>query len=123
MSQRRIFRPGLLFTLLAILAQLASGTAVQRTETLASLANATTICHSDETSDQAPVAPRHPADCPICPLCVPLSAPGIALTVQVALPAPRVMVIARSVVLPPATAPPAIVVSAARPRGPPTILT
>src|SRR5579864_2942070 len=123
MSQRRILGPGLLFTLLALMAQLASGAVVQRTEAIASLANAVTLCHSDNPSGEAPSAPHHPADCPICPLCVPLSAPTLALTVQPVLPVPRLVVVARSVVLPPATAPPAIVVSAARPRGPPAILT
>jgi hypothetical protein len=123
MSQRRISPFGLLFTLLALMAQLASGAAVLRTEAVATLANATIICHADETSDQAPPTQHHPADCLICPLCVSLSAPAFSLTVHPTLPTPRVMVVARSVVLPPATAPPAIVVLAARSRGPPTILT
>ena len=123
MSQRRISPLGLLFTLLALLAQLASGAIVPRMEVVTALGDATTICHTDETSDRAPPVPHHPADCPICPLCVSLSAPAFALTAHPTLPTPRVIVVARSVVLPPATAPPAIVVLAARPRGPPTILT
>jgi hypothetical protein len=123
MSQCRISRLGLLFTLLALMAQLASGAAVPRTEAVATLTNAATICHADETSDQAPPAQHHPASCPICPLCVSLSAPALALAIHPALPTPSVIIAACSVVLPPATAPPAIDVLAARPRGPPAILT
>jgi hypothetical protein len=123
MAPHRISASGLLLALLALTMQLAFGAAVPRFEVAAALAGATTICHADETSDSAPPAPHHPADCPICPLCASLSAAAFALSVPAALPVPRVVAVARAAVLPPSTAPPAIVVLAARPRGPPAILT
>lgn len=123
MSQRRIFSFGLLFTLLALAAQLASGAVVPRIEAATALAYASTICHVDGTSDQTLPAPHHPADCPICPLCTSFSSPAFSLAAHPVLPAPReVAVVAASVVPPPATAPPTLVALAARPRGPPTIL-
>jgi hypothetical protein len=123
MSQRRVSTFGLLFTLLALVAKLASLTVVPRTDGVAALADASTICHVDETTDQAPTAPHHPADCPLCPLCVSVSAPAFALAADPVLPTPPVVAVAAAVVLPPATAPPVTVVLAARPRGPPNILT
>jgi hypothetical protein len=116
MSQHRNSPLGMLFALLALVGQLISGAAMVRTEPAATLANATTICHADDTSDETPPIQHHPSDCPICPLCVSLSAP-VALTARPPLPTPRVVMVA------PATAPPSsIVVLAARPRGPPTVL-
>jgi hypothetical protein len=123
MSQRRISAPGFLFALLALVAQLLSGAVVQRTEAAAALGDATTICHAHETSDEAPPVQHHPSDCLICPLCVSLSSTAFALSAHSALPAPRVIVAARAFILPLATAPPATIIFAARPRGPPTILT
>jgi len=122
MRLHRTSASGLLLALLALAMQLAFGAVVPRIEIASTLAGATAICHADETSDQAPPAPHHPADCPICPLCVSLSGPAFALTAHPALPTPRVVMVAPAVVLPPATAPPSTVVLAARPRGPPTIL-
>jgi hypothetical protein len=123
MSQRRVSTFGLLFALLALVAQLASSIVVPRTDSVAALADASTICHVDETTDQAPTAPHHPADCPLCPLCVSVSAPAFAPAADPVLPTPRVVAVAPAAVLPPATAPPATIILAARPRGPPTILT
>jgi hypothetical protein len=123
MSQRRPSHFGLMFTLLALIAQLASGAAVLRTQVAATLANVTVICHADETSDPAPTVPHNPAECPICPLCVSLSSPAVALMAHPALPTPRAVVVASVVVLPPPTAPPSTVVLAAQPRGPPISLT
>jgi hypothetical protein len=128
MSHRRTFASGLLFALLALVAQLAAGATVPHMTNLgiadlAVIADATTICHAHETSDQAPVPPHNPTDCPICPLCVSLSAAAFAIAADPALPTPRIINVAPTVILPPATAPPAILVLAARPRGPPAILT
>jgi hypothetical protein len=122
MSHRRISASGLLLAMLALIARLASGAVVPRTEAVAAIAEATTICHAQETSGEAPPTPHNPPDCPICPLCLSLSGPGFVLTAHPALPAPRMVVVAPAVVLPSATAPPATVVLAARPRGPPIIL-
>lgn len=123
MSQRRISAAGLLFALLALVVQVASGATVPRVAALAAIADATTFCHLHETSGQGPAKPHNPADCPICPLCVSLTAPAFAIMADPVLPMPRVIVVAPTVILPPATAPPATVVLAKRPRGPPAILT
>jgi hypothetical protein len=123
MKPHRTSASGLLLTLLALTMQLAFGAVLPRFEVASARAVVTTICHADETSDPAPPAPHHPPDCPICPFCASLSAPAFALSVCAAQPAPRVVVVARAVVLPPATARPTKVALAARPRGPPTILT
>jgi len=123
MIQRRISPLGLLFTLLALMAQLGSGAVVPRMEVMTALGDVTAICHADETSDQAPPVPHHPADCPICPLCVSLSAAAFAIMADPVLPTPRLVIVAPAVILPPATAPPATLVLAARPRGPPALLT
>jgi hypothetical protein len=123
MRLHRTSASGLLLALLALAMQLAFGSVVPRLEIASALAGATTICHADETSGEAPPTPHNPADCPICPLCVSLSGPALALTTHPPLPTPHMVVVAPVVVLPPATAPPATVVLAARPRGPPIILT
>lgn len=123
MTQRRTSHLGLMFTLLALMAQLASGAALLPVPVAAALANVTVICHADETSDEAPAVPHNPADCPICPVCVSLSAPAYALMTHPVLPPPRVVVVAPPVVLPPPTAPPSAAVLAAQPRGPPIRLT
>jgi hypothetical protein len=123
MRLHRTSASGLLLALLALAMQLAFGAVIPRIAIASALAGATAICHADETPDEAPPTPHNPADCPICPLCVALSGPAFALTTHQALPTPRVVVVAPAVVLPPATAPPSTVELAARPRGPPTILT
>jgi hypothetical protein len=123
MRLHRTSAPGLLLALLALAMQLAFGAVVPKIAVASALAGAIAICHADETSDEAPPTPHNPADCPICPLCMALSGPVLALTTHQALPTPRVVVVAPAVILPPATAPPSTVVLAARPRGPPAILT
>jgi hypothetical protein len=128
MSHRRTSASGLLFALLALVAQLVSGatiphlTSLGMTE-LAVIADATTICHAHESSDQAPAPPHNPEDCQVCPLCASLSGGAFAIAADPVLPTPRIILVAPTVILPPATAPPAVLVLAAQPRGPPAILT
>jgi hypothetical protein len=128
MSQRRTSASGLFFALLALVTQLAFGATVPNVEAtqisaLVAVANATTICHAHEPSDQTPSAPHNPADCAICPLCGSLSVPALAIAFGPVLPRPRITVAAPAVILPPATAPPAIRVQAHKPRAPPAFLT
>ena len=122
MNHRRTSASGLLFAVLALVAQLASGATVPRMADQAAIADATTICHAHETSDQAPAAPHNPADCPICPLCISLSGTAFAITADPVLPTPRSIEVAPTIILPPATAPPSIPVLAQKPRGPPAVL-
>lgn len=122
MSQRRIPASGLLLALMALVAQLAFGAVVPRPEIVGAWNGAAAICHAADTSDEAPPVPHHPSDCLVCPLCISLAAPAFAPPTGSVLPAPRVVVIARAAILPPATAPPVAVRLAARPRGPPSIL-
>jgi hypothetical protein len=122
MSQRRIPASGLLFALLALAVQLAFGADVPRAEVVTALDGATTICHADGTSDQAPSPPHHLPDCLVCPLCVSLAAPGIVLLAAgPLLPLPQVAILRRAGLPPPATAPPVAPPLAAQPRGPPVL--
>ena len=124
MSPQNISALGRLLAILALMAQCAFGAGLQLPAPLAALADATTICHPHETSDEAPRAPHSPADCPICPLCVSLSVPGLTIAAGPSLSVPPVVMVARAAVLPPATAPPSSTVAlAAGPRGPPHSLT
>lgn len=123
MSKRHNSASRLILALLALVAQLTSAQVLPQMEAVAALADATTICHTDGQSHQTPSPSHHPSDCLICPLCVSLSAPAFATPEHPTLPAPRVIVAARTFILPLTTAPPTTVIFAARPRGPPTILT
>ena len=123
MRPRDISAFGRFLALLALTGQLVLGAAITRFDPLAALTDLTTICHGHETSDKAPPAPHSPAGCLICPFCVSLSAPALAILTPLPELTPPGIGVARGAVTPPATAPPAIIVIAARPRGPPAILT
>jgi hypothetical protein len=109
---------GLVFALLALVAQLTLAAAVPAT-TL-SMADVTRLCRHDGN----PVAPSAPArpmpDCQLCVVCHGASGPfGMLTAAAPGLPQPTTIAIARAPILPPATAPPLRFVTAARPRGPP----
>jgi len=108
---------GLFLALLALVVQLTLAAAVPAT-TIA-LADVTTLCHHDG-NPSAPKAPVHQIpDCQLCIVCHGATGPTGLLTAAPMLPLPMTILIARAVVLPPATAPPLRFVTAARPRGPP----
>jgi hypothetical protein len=123
MRPRDISAFGRFLALLALTGQLVLGAAITRFDPLAALIDLTTICNGHEASDKAPPAPHSPAGCLICPLCVSLSTPALAILTPLSGPAPPGIAVARGAVSPPATAPPTTVLFAARPRGPPAILT
>lgn len=108
---------GVFLALLAILAQLTGAVAVP--SAAVSLADATVLCAHD-ASDNPPA--HHPPACPLCVFCHNAAAPVGLPAVAPALPALRVLWIARAAVSPPATAPPPRVVLAAQPRGPPPLV-
>jgi hypothetical protein len=111
---------GLFVALLAIVAQLTMAAAVPAAA--ASLADVAVLCHHDSGSD-APPAPAHQApDCLVCFFCHGATGPAGLVATPPALPTPRSIIVARVVVLPPATAPPLRIALAARPRGPPILV-
>jgi hypothetical protein len=108
---------GWFLALLALVVQLTLAAAVP--STAVTLADVTTLCHHDG-NPSAPGAPAHQApDCQLCIVCHGATGPAGLLTAAPMLPEPTTILIARAVVLPPATAPPPRFVTAARPRGPP----
>jgi hypothetical protein len=90
MVNRRVSLHGLLAVLLALMVQLGVGASVPRPDPVALLNG--TICHADDDAGGAPASPApHTADCLVCPLCVAVHAPSVALVAasQVSPPAPR----------------------------------
>lgn len=123
MPSRRPPLLGLFLALLALLAQLELGALVPRAEAASLLRDSSVICHSGEETDD-PAQPRQhdPADCALCTICVSLTAqPAPVLSGSPVLPPPRGVLVARTAVLPPATAPPAAVRLSAQPRAPPSL--
>ena len=114
---------GLLAVLLALMAQLAIGASVPRLDPLAQIVGAEVLCHAPNRADDAPTpAPMHPLDCLVCPLCVAVHGPAIALVPGVAILKPSAaVVVLRSELPPPSTAPPSSHRPPSQPRAPPTI--
>src|SRR5579859_2615265 len=108
---------GLFLALLALVAQLKLAAAVPAATI--SLADVTMLCRHDG-NPAAPPAPAHQMpDCQLCVICHGASGPfGLPLAAPT-LQQPVTIRMARSAILPPATAPPLRLVAAARPRGPP----
>jgi len=118
MPRRRFHLSGLLGVLLALMAQLGAGASVPRIDPIAA---AGVLCHVEDNAGGAPSQPpSHPADCPVCPLCVALHAAPAALLPAAEIPAPPgVAVVLRSELPPPSTAPPAPHRPPSQPRAPP----
>ena len=111
---------GLFLALLAITAQLTLAVAVPASTV--SLADVTVICQHDGNASAPPghPAPAHSTlDCLLCVFCHHLGGPAGLVAASPRLPTPVIAQVARSVVLPPSTAPPRRIALAARPRGPP----
>ena len=109
---------GLFAVLLALMAQLGAGATVPRIDPVSGVV---ALCHSDDGAGGAPShAPGHPADCPVCPLCIALHAPSVSLVSVASVPMPRsVAVVLRTELPPPSTAPPAAFRPPSQPRAPP----
>jgi hypothetical protein len=111
---------GLFLALLALVAQLTLAAAVPAAAV--SLASVAVLCQHDG-SPNTPPAPAHQSpDCLLCFFCHSAPGPLGLLIAAPILPTPTTSKIERSVMLPPATAPPVRVVLAARPRGPPILV-
>jgi hypothetical protein len=109
---------GLFLALLAIAAQLTLAAAAPASA--ASLASVTALCQHDASSPGTPPASPHQSpDCLLCFFCHNATGPAGLVTTSALLPLPTALLVARTVALPPATAPPPRVILAARPRGPP----
>jgi hypothetical protein len=124
MLNRRLPLHGLLAVLLALMAQIGIGASVPRTDPLAIAAGVSDICHAADGSDETPGAPApvHPLDCLVCPLCIALHTPAVALISPMSsLPAPQVVTVLRGELPPPSTAPPATRRPPSQPRAPPII--
>jgi hypothetical protein len=111
---------GLFLALLALGAQLTMAAIVPAAAV--SLADVTVLCQHD-SDPNAPPAPAHQSpDCLLCFFCHSATSPaGLIATVPI-LPKPSTVLIARAVILPPATAPPLRLGLAAQPRGPPILV-
>jgi len=123
MSVRRVPLHGLLIVLLALMVQIGTGALVPRPDLADALADINAICHAADESGGTPThAPGHPADCPVCPLCLTLHAPAAVLVPGgVPLPPTRHVVVLRSELPPPSTAPPSSYRSPKQPRAPPIL--
>jgi hypothetical protein len=123
MLNRRVPVHGLLAVLLALMAQLGIGASVPRLDPLARIISAETLCHAPDGAGDTPApAPMHPLDCLVCPLCVAIHVPPIILICDVGghMPSAAVVVL-RSELPPPSTAPPSSDRLPSQPRAPPTI--
>jgi hypothetical protein len=116
MSSRRFHLSGLFAVLLALMAQLGAGASVPRIDPVAGVG---VLCH-DTGGAPSQVPSHHPADCPVCPLCVALHAPSAALAAVIAAPVPRAIgAVVKAELPPPSTAPPAPFRPLSQPRAPP----
>ena len=120
----RLSRSGLLFALLALLAQLAAGGFVPGSMDLFAT-QPLPICqggHDNNGSTPSAPAPHFPHLLP-SPLCTALFASAIASPAAPPVPTPIAFVLPRPELPPPATPPPTARRLAAQPRGPPAFLT
>jgi hypothetical protein len=118
MMCRRFHLAGLFAVLLALMAQLGAGASVPRIDPVAV---AGVLCHAEDDAGGAPAnAPSHPADCPVCPLCVSMHVAAAAVLPVAAVPVPSgVAVVLKAELPPPSTAPPALRRPPSQPRAPP----
>jgi hypothetical protein len=117
MLNRRFPLHGLFAVLLALMAQLGAGASVPRIDPISGAA----LCHAADDAGGAPSpAPSHESDCPGCPLCIALHAPSVILASVSARPLPQVtVVVLRTELPPPSTAPPSPHRPPSQPRAPP----
>jgi hypothetical protein len=112
----RLSLRGMMAVLLALMTQLAVGAMVPRVNPLAGVA---VLCHPI-APDHGSHAPGLPDLCLLCPFCATMHTPAVVLPAAVALIAePVVMLVLRSVGVPPARAPPPAFRPPSQPRAPP----
>ena len=120
MMTRRFNISGLFAVLLALMAQLGLGASVPRIDPISGSA---AICHTRDgtPTDRVPSPePGHPADCPICPLCVALHVqPAMLASAETITPPAIGWTVIRIELPPPAIAPPAPHRPPSQPRAPP----
>ena len=114
---RRFHLRGLLAVILALMAQIGAGASVPRIDPVASTV---VLCHINDAGDAPSKGSHHPADCPVCPLCVSFHASPAPLVTVMTVPIPRGIGIGLKTELPPpSTAPPAPHRPPSQPRAPP----
>jgi hypothetical protein len=118
MLNRRFHLHGLFAVLLALMAQLGAGASVPRIDPVAGIG---VLCHAEDDAGGTPSkAPGHPADCPICPLCVGLHvAPMMLASVGMTVVPAVAGVVLKTELPPPSIAPPAPHRPPSQPRAPP----
>jgi hypothetical protein len=118
MLGRRFSLSGLFAVLLALMAQLGAGASVPRIDPVTGIA---TLCHAADDAGGAPSQPpSHTTDCLLCPLCIALHAPSVILVSVGATPPPSgAVVVLKTELPPPSTAPPAPHRRPSQPRAPP----
>jgi hypothetical protein len=121
MPNRRVPLCGLLAMLLALMAELGIGASVPKLDPLAQIIGAESLCHASDGAGDKPPAPIHPLDCLVCPVCVAVHPPAVALVPDLATQMPTAVVVSlRSELPPPTTAPPSTYRPPSQPRAPPT---
>ena len=120
MLNRRFHPSGLFAVLLALMVQLGVGASVPRIDPVTGVA---ALCHAEHDGDGRPSkAPLHPADCLACPFCAALNAAAFVLVPVIDRPSPPALVVVDKTALPPpATAPPIADRAPGQPRAPPIL--
>jgi hypothetical protein len=111
---------GRLLAIAALLGQLAAWAAIEPVDVALAhgLDGICRVPYADRAPANAPAHSDH--NCALCPFCLSFAAPTPLPTAAPALPGPPWSAIPAAVMLPPATAPPVLPLTTARPRGPPS---
>lgn len=122
---RRLRSCGLLAAAMALVSQLALGTAPPSDDLaqarLAALEAAGLLCHETGADRGTPAHHAHGADHALCPVCCGLALPSVTLASAPHLPLPPLLPRSRARPTPPARAPLPSSPAAAYPRGPPNL--
>ena len=120
MLNRRFHPCGLFAVLLALMVQLGAGASVPRIDPVTGVA---VLCHAEHGGGGRPSkAPLYPGACLACPFCAALNAVALVLVPVIGGVLPRAfVVIARTALPPPATAPPISDRAPGQPRAPPIL--
>ncbi|WP_428490399.1 hypothetical protein [Rhodopila sp.] len=119
MLNRRFHPVGLFVVLLALMVQLGAGASVPRIDPVTGVA---VLCHAEHGGGRPSKAPLYPGDCLACSFCAALNGTGLVLVPVIEHPlAPAFVVVGRTALPPPSTAPPITDRAPGQPRAPPIL--